>query len=128
MVKADEVNRRLRMPWKETIDTGQWPATLRKLWPLQYQDFDTPTLVFVGMNPAYAKAPAIVVPNSYASHILCNRLRVGHMSPDHFCHHIRLDGLEVPIFFSGMLSGQHAMDVYSKERLIHQVRKVLRSL
>lgn len=227
MVKADEINRELRMLWKETIDTEQWPATLRKLWPLQYQNFDTPTLVLVGMNPAYAKRderirqetqiedtsilldengsdklckearfadapyfhsfdsfikdtplkhwahldifavretnqklvrsalaldnekwtdfaekqfglfldllkqvkpPAIVVPNSYASHILCSRLGAGRMSPDHFCHHIRLDGLEVPIFFSGMLSGQHAMDVYSKERLIYQVRKVLRSL
>ncbi len=69
--------------------------------------------------------PVIVVPNAFASGILRNALKAGEMSPEHGCHFIDLDNRQVPIFFSGMLTGQRAMDVYSRDRLIYQVRKMI---
>lgn len=217
------------MLWKQVIGSGEWPAELLPLWPLQYQPvIETPTLVIVGMNPAYAERdvrkcgerpitdtevlldpngraklctdtefakapyfgpfgdftkgtqlpgsvhldmfavrhtdqndvkcalgldaewtqfalrqyeiflgllkeidpPLIVVPNAYVSQKLHgNReLGAGDMSPDDGCHYIGLNGRKVPIFFSGMLTGQRAMDRYSRERLTHQVRAMISRL
>ena len=72
--------------------------------------------------------PAIVVPNAKASRILQDALKAGDMCEQSLCHFLRLNGRDVPIFFAGMLSGQHAMDVYSKARLEYVVRKKLCSM
>lgn len=71
--------------------------------------------------------PVIVVPNAYASRKLHVKLNVSEMSPEYGCHFMPLNGRQVPIFFSSMLTGQRAMDVYSRERLIYQVRKMITS-
>lgn len=225
VIATDGTNSELRMLWKEVIDSGTWPeADIPKLWPLEYQTgISTPTLVFVGMNPAYAKReprekpitntdvlldpkgrtelcedtrspsspyfrpfdwfvektslpgwthldifavrhtdqsavkralgldgqwtdfairqfmifkglleqidpPVIVVPNAFASRILSNALEAGEMSPEHGCHFLKLNGRQIPAFLSGMLTGQRAMDVYSRDRLIYQARKMIVSL
>jgi hypothetical protein len=227
MVSTAEANLELRTLWKEVIDNGTWPAVLPKLWPAQFEPtIDTPTLVFIGMNPSFAKrdsdraeekeiedtsvlsledgrsllckditfaqasyfkyfddfvqgtrlkqvhldmlavrhtsqdevrkalcldgkwssfamkqfaifqklleridAPVIVVPNAYASHKLkSSGLIVGEMAADHGCHWLQLNGREIPIFLAGMLTGQGAMDEYSRQRLICAVRRMIASL
>lgn len=224
MTKVDDINRELRMLWKETIDSGSWPLQLRKLWPHQHGEVDgTAPLLFIGMNPAYAKrddkvrketdivdtdilfredgvadlcestefpdAPyfraldcfarevgiehrehvdifavreadqakvrdalelpnklttfaqrqfglfeallsrmnpeVIVVVNSGASHVLSHMLSLGSMYEDHCCHFLEINGRSVPIFLSGMIYGQRAMDVYSKQRLAYLVRRMM---
>lgn len=217
------------MLWKDTIDSGAWPESdlYERLWPLQYPaSIETPSLVFVGMNPAYTKRddakiqeksikdanllldadgrvklckdtecppspyfcpfdsfiegtglprwvhldmfavkhtdqnavkralgmdgewtdfaarqfdifrklleqidpPVIVVPNAYASRKMHEKFEVEKMSPEHGCHFLKLNNRRVPVFFSGMLTGQRAMDVYSRERLVYQVRNMIMSI
>lgn len=228
MFNTENLNRQIRMLWKDTIDAGQWPSELQRVWPLQYAPIPTPSLLFVGLNPSYTlrdeaarqerpiderntsvlmetndvealcednvvaenpyfrpfeafikgtpvkhwahvdifavretnqsvvetalglngdwtdfamkqwavfmdlleqlDPPAIVVPNAKASRILKDVLKAGDMCEQSLCHFFRLNGRDVPIFFAGMLSGQHAMDVYSKARLEYVVRKKLCSM
>lgn len=62
------------------------------------------------------KAKIVVVANATASTILLRALSKSKSSVT------RLDDRGIPIYFTGMLSGQRALDRFSKQRLIDQIR------
>lgn len=74
----------------------------------------------------------IIVPNACASRILLEQLKEYDLSSespeDDGSQTIILDGEKIPIFFCGMLDGQHAMDTFSRQRLINQVRNKIANL
>ena len=57
---------------------------------------------------------AIFVVNAGASHIL--EANVDFQKKDRY-HYFKEEIESTPVFFSGMLSGGRAMDIYSRERL-----------
>lgn len=222
---AQRTNEGIRLLWRDTIESDSWPDSLPRRWPLQYPEFHTPAVVFVGLNPSFTERearscgerpitdtavlvsgggreqlcdstvvprsayydhftafidgtsishwahldlfairetnqwlvrtalgldgvwtdfadrqfaifretldllhpPVIVVGNALASHILRSRLDLGQLCPENGCHFAQIGGRPTPIFFSGMLTGQRALDVHSRERLIWHVKKILAS-
>jgi hypothetical protein len=68
----------------------------------------------------------VVVVNAAASAILKKRTAT-RFSNDSGHHTIDLGYGEIPVFFSGMLAGQRALDVHSRERLVWHVRRALGS-
>lgn len=73
----------------------------------------------------------IIVPNACASGIFIEQFKAFNLSSElpeeDGSQTIILNGREVPVF-SGMLTGQHAMDRYSRQRLIDQVRNKITSM
>jgi hypothetical protein len=67
----------------------------------------------------------IVVNNALASRIIRERLDIGEIDIDKGYHKLNST---TPIFFSGMLSGQRALDKHSRERLIWHVKRTLSSI
>jgi hypothetical protein len=64
----------------------------------------------------------IVVANAEASNRFIDRF--GSDFDDRLgFHHTRLNGRKVPTFFSGMLTGQRALDTYNRERLIWHIKR-----
>ncbi|MEW6046607.1 MAG: hypothetical protein AB1609_09010 [Bacillota bacterium] len=52
METHEEINRRLRQLWKDTLEPGPWPPALDKLWPIQYPPLRSGAVLFVGLNPS----------------------------------------------------------------------------
>jgi len=75
------------------------------------------------------KPVAIVVINASACNIIQNNQKFPQISNKEFVkygyHHVILNNTKTPIFFSGMLSGQRAIDNGSKERLIWHIKMAL---
>lgn len=63
-----------------------------------------------------AKPKIIVVANAMASKILAHRFKP-RFNSEYGYHLLKLCGRDVPIFFSSMLTGGRALDVFSYERL-----------
>lgn len=70
----------------------------------------------------------IVVANAKASELLKDRWLVGAVDAASGCHSHMVSNRPVPVFFSGMLTGQRALDVHSRERLFWHVRRVAQSM
>ena len=78
-----------------------------------------------------AEPCVIVVCNAYASDWMKKNLEIGtsHFEDSIGTYQISTEYLKnVPIFFSGMLSGRHALDVYSRERLVWQIKRCLKKV
>lgn len=69
----------------------------------------------------------IVVANAYASRIFEREFEAV-FSDEHGCHLADFGSRKVPIFLASMLSGQRAMDVYSRQRLKWHIKKVYTEL
>lgn len=95
-------------------DTGM--MSLNEFWEKQ---FKLSLSIIEQINPR-----VIVVNNALASRIIRERLEINELDNDKGYH--KLKG--IPIFFSGMLSGQRALDKHSRERLIWHVQRVLNSV
>lgn len=52
MALHEEINYKLRQLWKNTLQRGNWPPGLEKLWPIQYPPFRLGAVLFVGLNPS----------------------------------------------------------------------------
>ena len=76
------------------------------------------------------KPVAIVIVNALASKIIQSHPKFPQISDREFekygYHHIILNNKKIPIFFSGMLSGQRALDNGSKERLKWHIKMALK--
>ncbi|MEZ5987452.1 MAG: hypothetical protein R3B94_16030 [Hyphomonas sp.] len=75
-----------------------------------------------------ASPKLIVVANAKASEILKDRWQVGTVDAASGCHLHTVSNRPVPVFFSGMLTGQRALDVHSRERLFWHVRRAAQSI
>lgn len=71
-----------------------------------------------------AQPRAIIVVNARASHLYFSRWRPAFDSA-RGCYLDHLNAASVPVFFSGMLSGQRSLDVFSRDRLFWLVAKEL---
>lgn len=67
---------------------------------------------------------AIVVINAAASHILKSHLRLNYNDGDG-CYYSSDENIKAPFFLGSMLSGQRALDIYSRERLTWHLKRVL---
>lgn len=78
-----------------------------------------------------AEPCVIVVCNAYASRCMKDFLKIDNNQFDEAIGTYRV-GIgclkNVPVFFSGMLSGQRALDVYSRERLVWQIKHCLKKV
>jgi len=76
------------------------------------------------------KPVAIVIVNAFACNIIRNNQKFPQISNREFekygYHHVILNNIKTPIFFSGMLSGQRALDNGSKERLKWHIKMALK--
>lgn len=75
-----------------------------------------------------AQPKIILVANAYASQIFKQVFRL----PKEVCgktghYTVRLGGKDVPVFLSSMLTGQRALDVFSRERLFWHMIKEMKS-
>jgi len=68
---------------------------------------------------------AIVVVNALASQIYKQEKGL-RFDEDHGCYFTQVSGRNVPTFLSSMLSGQRALDIFSRERLGWHLRKVIK--
>lgn len=78
-----------------------------------------------------AEPCVIVVCNAYASGWVKEHLELDtlHFDDEIGTYRYSEGGLkDVPIFFSSMLSGQRALDVYSRERLVWQIKRCLKKI
>lgn len=66
----------------------------------------------------------VVVANALASHIYTSH-RTTRFDDGAGCHIDRINKNDVPVFFSGMLTGQRALDVFSRERLFWHIKRVV---
>lgn len=64
----------------------------------------------------------IVVINALASAIIKAQLRLKHNTIDG-CYYVPDDKIKAPFFLSSMLSGQRALDIYNRERLIWHIKQ-----
>jgi hypothetical protein len=73
--------------------------------------------------------PAVVIVNAFGSSIVKQHLtkKISNFALDNETgfYWVLLNGRRVPFFFSGMLTGQSAIDKHSRERLIWHVRRAL---
>ena len=65
-----------------------------------------------------------VVINASASRIIKAQLNLSYKSSDG-CYYSSDEKINAPFFLAGMLSGQHAMDTFSRERLVWHIKKIL---
>ena len=74
------------------------------------------------------KPKVIVVANAYGSEIINGYYKENLIfDKNNGWHNLKLnDGRIVPIFFSSMLSGQRALDIWSRQRLIWHIKQALR--
>lgn len=89
---------------------------------------DAQLRVFEELLPAL-EPKVVVFINAAASAIFRGRVNGRSTFDEESGHHrVQLGGRPVPVFFSGMLTGQRALDVHSRERLIWHVRRTLTRL
>ncbi|WP_036223057.1 hypothetical protein [Mesoaciditoga lauensis] len=67
----------------------------------------------------------ILVANALASKIFKNELSSSLKWKEEIGTYVLTMNINCPVFFSGMISGQRALDLFSKERLIWHMKKVL---
>jgi hypothetical protein len=67
----------------------------------------------------------ILVANKFASDLCMEEWRLEPMDSNGI-YWKKIDDKKIPVFFSGMLSGQRALDTFSRERLIWHMRKALK--
>jgi len=70
-----------------------------------------------------AKPRVVVVANALASHIY-SQYRTPRFDNAKGCYTDKIGSNDVPVFFSGMLTGQRALDVFSRERLFWHIKMV----
>ena len=78
-----------------------------------------------------AEPRVIVVNNAYASRCMKDFLKIDNDQFDEAIgtYRVSIGRLkDVPVFFSSMLSGQRALDVYSRERLVWQIKHRLKKV
>ena len=66
----------------------------------------------------------IIIANAAASHIFCRENPNVGFSDEIGTYEISLNQKKVPVFLSGMLTGQRALDVYSRKRLLWHVERI----
>lgn len=74
------------------------------------------------------KPAVIVVNNALASNIIKSEFKKYIVNADfnkEGFDRLKLNDFNIPIFFSGMLTGQRALDIESRRRLIWQVKKLI---
>jgi len=67
----------------------------------------------------------IIVANALASHIWKHQFKLDLIEQDTGTYNSTINGTSVPTFLSGMLTGQRALDVYSRERLFWHVKRLI---
>ena len=116
-----ETNQKILIPYLEIKDVEVYAHIESNFGKDQFKKVFLPLLN--GLNPR-----VVVVINALASRIIRTHMKVElskDLDRDYGCHFVEVEGNQVPIFFSGMLSGQHALDKGSRERLLWQISKVL---
>lgn len=97
-------------------EDGNWTPFAER----QYQIFES---LLASVQPI-----GVVVVNALGSTLLVNRWRRSNrLQPaEHAARGLLNTGTQrIPVYFSGMLSGQRAMDRFSRARLVHEVRNAL---
>jgi hypothetical protein len=69
----------------------------------------------------------IVVINALTSEIIKTQLRLKYNSDDG-CYYAPDENINAPFFLGSMLSGQRALDIFSRERLIWHIQQKLRNI
>lgn len=73
----------------------------------------------------------LMINNAEVSHMLLSHFKVGRQKDfdqEKGCYHLCISGKNVPLLCSGMLSGQRALDVYSRERLFWHIGAVIKGV
>lgn len=99
----------------------------------KYQAMRQPLLEIAALVINQSSPRIILVANAGASNIFIKELRdVFDLDPktevpstESGYHTVAINGVRVPIFFSGMITGQRALDRYSRERLTYLMKKSL---
>lgn len=97
-----------------------------------YSDFWKNQLKLTKLLVHELKPKIVVVPNAFASEIFIKEFDVQPKSKDpdedtgH--HFVSIGGNKTPLFLGSMLSGQRALDVYSRQRLSWHIRKALKKV
>jgi hypothetical protein len=128
-----EIAAEFQLPWSH-LDVFMLRETSQKqaqqavcpandLTPFGKKQFDLFTKALQKSTPN-----VIVVINALASRILKTHLPLEYRPVDG-CYHAPKDkNIEAPFFLGGMLTGQHAVDVFSRQRLIWHIGTKLVSL
>lgn len=92
------------------------------------RQFDAAIDLIDGLNPE-----VIVVVNALASKLIQNHAGEDYqisegLDQDLGCHYMELAGTRYPILFSGMITGQRALDVGSRERLKWQIDRIVSNI
>ena len=103
---------------KEVLTGKGYGATFGKLIPFAQEQFELFRFTLKSMSPK-----VVVMTNAGASGLALEGL--GLTSSDDGRSYRWAELPEVPIFLSGMISGQRALDTYSKTRLVLDVRAAL---
>ena len=72
----------------------------------------------------------LMINNAEVSHILLSHFGVHRekgLDQERGCYYFDISGKQVPVFCSGMLSGQRALDVYSRERLFWHIKSFIKA-
>lgn len=129
-----EIARALYLPWshldvfmlRETSQEKAKPKVYddaaKRLTRFGQKQFDLFTKALQISTPKI-----IVVINALASEIIKTQLRLKYDSADG-CYYAPDENIKAPFFLGSMLSGQRAMDIYSRERLVWHIRQKLRDM
>ena len=114
---------------KEMLKVLQKPRTNKDNYPnlngfgeAQYEIFKQ-VLKFI--QPEF-----ILIANAAAAHIVFSKEGIDindNFNEDYGCHFLNVGDKKIPTLASGMLSGQRALDIYSRQRLFGSIISLIKS-
>lgn len=109
---------------RETSQAKLVPQVISSLRPITLNKFGLDQLDIFDQAICLVRPAAVIVVNALASRIYADRRGLGYDSKC-CCHTDKCgeEGHEFPVFLSGMLTGQRALDIYSRERLFCHVAR-----
>ncbi len=127
-----DIARKLNLPWSH-LDTFMLRETSQKNARIKVCD-DAYQLTLFGQSQfnLFIKAlqistpKVIVVINALASRIIKTQLYLSY-DPRDGCYYSSDENIKAPFFLGGTLSGQRALDIFNRERLVWHIQQKLRS-
>lgn len=95
----------------------------------EYKEFFASQLDLSKRIIEQSKPSVIVVINAEASRVFKDifKMTSQQINPDTGAYYVNLNGIDVPVLFSGMLTGQRALDLGSRERLEWHIGVLLKN-
>lgn len=129
--RMEDISKRLDIPWYH-IDTFLYRETSQKDFiskiytKSKLNDFGRDQLEIFKELLHDTKPKAVVIANAFASGVIQQEFKDKlSYSKEKGYHHLILNDVSIPIFFTSMLTGQRALDTGSYERLVWHIRKAV---